>query len=294
MPTTTNSDVERSALSRTALILAGVVALCPPVLSTAGAEDLTLRTSIVPSTVPATGEVRFQRADTLTVAFRGSAKEPTPAAAAAAADDFSALELAAKQGDATAAGLFGALLIRCSAARGVPYAADEGRGLRSIAKNAPIKGNDSLREYCAQRTTDEMASAIDWVQKGAAGGDLESMVLLAGLYRPGTNEPIELLTAAWQQGSISSLKKLAVAYQIRSDGPNAQDRDAVMSLASAWLHTKLNESAFRLHSGQSAFVQALEKDLAKRLENASSQEQTEAIAAARTMLSTNERCCFIP
>ena len=166
--------------------------------------------------------------------------------------------------------------------------------MRPLPKNVPINGNDSLRDYCAQRSTDEMASAIEWLKKGAAGGDLGSMDRLAGLFKPGSEEQFGVLTAMWQQGSISSLHKLAGAYRMRSQGPNAEGRDAVMSLASAWLYTKLNESAFRLHSGQSDFVQALEKELAKRLENASSQEQTEAIAAARAMLSTNKRCCTIP
>jgi hypothetical protein len=250
-----------------------------------------LRRSVVPSTVPATGEVRFPEADTLTVSFWSLPKEPTPEAAR---EDYSALQLSAKKGDAAAAGLFGALLIRCAMARGAPYAAEESHNVRALPKNVPINGNDLLREYCAQRTADEMASAIDWLQKGAAGGDLGAMDRLAALYVTGSDEQFEVLTAMWQRGSITSLHKLAVAYWWRSEGPNAEDRDAVMSLASAWLYTKLNESAFRLHSGQSDFVQALEKELARRLENASSQELTEAIAAARTMLSTNTRCCVIP
>jgi hypothetical protein len=291
MSTITNSGGVRSALSRTALILAGMVALCPQVLAAAGAEDLTLRRSVVPSTVPATGAVRFQEADTLTVAFRSSPNQPAPAAPWA---NYPALQLSAKKGDAAAAGAIGGMLMRCAMARGVPHAALVVLSLKPLPQNVPIKSNDALAEFCAQRTTDEMASAIGLIQKGAAGGNWESMNLLAQLYLPGTNEQLAALNALWQQGSITSLHKLAVAYQVRSAGPNAQSRDAVMALASAWLYTRLNESAFRLHSGQSDFVSALEKELARRLENVSSQEQTEAIAAARTMLSTNERCCVIP
>jgi hypothetical protein len=211
---------------------------------------------------------------------------------------YPALLAAARQGDPRSQAIVGRTMVYCAHTRGIPFSTPNTKNRASIVKERPNHQKEGareteVREFCAQRPTEEIASGIEWLKAAAANGDVEARTRLPSLYRVGSDEQVSALDTAWRQGSVTALHKLANAYWRRSFESGPESADAINALASTWLYAKLNESAFR-EQGGSDFVDALRKDLARRFDTASPGVQSQAISTARRMLSEADGCCSFP
>jgi hypothetical protein len=210
-------------------------------------------------------------------------------------DEYPARLRSAQQGNSASAAVVGRLLAYCATVRGVPFSTENTKAFKPIPHGKSTEARVlEVREFCKQRSTEDLASGAEWLKVAAAAGDVRSMKELARVYRAGSDEQLEVLNALWQRGSVMALHKLANAYLGRHLGPNPANEDAVRALASAWLYTKLNESAFREEATSKDFVDALNKDLARRFDNASPEVRAQAIATAKEMLSASKECCSFP
>jgi hypothetical protein len=251
-----------------------------------------LRQATTPSKLPASGTVAFPTGTPVEVAFKAAPKEPV---VWERLDEYPARLHSAMAGDVASAAVVGRLLTYCATVRGVPFSTNNTRTFKPIAQDTSAEPRVAeVRKFCQQRPTEELASGVEWLKASAASGDARSMKELARVYRPGSDEHLDVLNALWRQGSVMALHRLANAHFVRHYGSSPSSEDAVKALASAWLYTKLNESAFREEPGSSNFVEALNKDLTRRFDNATPEIRAQAIATAREMLSASEGCCSFP
>lgn len=262
-------------------------------------EKNRLRRSTVPSSLPVEGTVEFPNGESVAVRFRASDVENTKEAQL---DLYPSLRRAAEAGDLLSARTVAEWMSFCGFLRRLPIATEPPYAPYSLTKKEPVRTEanqattESSRrasEFCDQRTPEEIASATRLFRMAAGGGDIPAMVRLSELLS-GSDEAVQMLDAAWKRGSLFALGRMSKAYGRRSMASGPESDDALRSLAARWLYAKLNEGAFRRHAVPSEFVEALNRDLAGRLERANSSLRTGAIARARQMLSENKQCCSIP
>jgi len=257
-------------------------------------ESATLRRSMMPSPLPSDGMIEFPGNGTASVAFRATPGEPV---ARPALEEYASWRRAAEQGDAVDARKVAELMLYCGFARRLPISTEPPFApwptTHERTESATTEAGRIAAQFCGQRTVEEISSATQLLRLAAAAGDLQASIRLAEL-NPGSDESVQLLEAAWKRGSSVALRRLATTYEQRSIQSGPASEDGVKSLAARWLYVKLNESAFRQHSVPSEFVEALQAELTRKMEPATPNVRTAAIAAARQLLQESPQCCTIP
>jgi hypothetical protein len=258
-------------------------------------QPVTVDRSIAPSELPAKGRVQFPSGEQVVVSFRKTSIEPMTSVDL---EQYPALLGAARKGNARSQAIVGRTLVYCAGVRGITFSTPNTTNLGTVMKDRTNsqKGDAreiEVREFCSKQSVNEVSSGIEWLKAAAAQGDTEAQTSLPSWYRFGSDEQIEALMIAWQNGSVTALRKLSNAYLYRSNKSGPESEDAVNAHAAAWLFMKLNETAFGERSG-GEYMDAARMDFSRNFDRASPKVRDDAIATARRMLSQTTRCCSFP